>query len=389
MGTSRTSTTTLLSTLLLVGAAVTLPHFVSSFVYPGRAVVGSYSKHPFKNRVVHPHYAAAKAVPEDLDLKAELTRYLETRKENNADEESKNEVGKVLGGTKGNAVLEYISGAPNKPLVVEEQPNIFDYDQLEKYGFGYLVKPIMENGGRRQIYELMGLQTPAVTKRVKPKSAPKLVIDKKGETDKARYTGLKMGQVLDDDEMGRALERAKKKAQAGERMRPKLEEEDYVMPFADNPNKGPRQTPDWTPEMLDEEGRKRGQTIEWVRKAKAGEFVKDPYEAVAVEGALRIYSVMTTLLVAFAFGRATPTALSTLDLEGSSSIQEALQVPALAVLLAGIGSSVVAGVILAPPKNRSGTTWFIKGLFGGPLAVLELKGLGDLITRGEQEQIQS
>jgi hypothetical protein len=32
-------------------------------------------------------------------------------------------------------VLEYISGAPNKEIVIEDEPNIFDYDQLTKYGF--------------------------------------------------------------------------------------------------------------------------------------------------------------------------------------------------------------------------------------------------------------
>ena len=48
---------------------------------------------------------------------------------------SRREVGKVVGGTRGNPVLEYISGAPNKAMVIEDEPNIFDYDQLTKYGF--------------------------------------------------------------------------------------------------------------------------------------------------------------------------------------------------------------------------------------------------------------
>ena len=42
----------------------------------------------------------------------------------------------MIGGTKGNKVLEYVSGAPNKAIVIEEEPNIFDYDQLTKYGYG-------------------------------------------------------------------------------------------------------------------------------------------------------------------------------------------------------------------------------------------------------------
>lgn len=46
------------------------------------------------------------------------------------------EIGKVIGGTKGNAILNYVSGAPNKETVIEEAPNVFDYDELTKYGFG-------------------------------------------------------------------------------------------------------------------------------------------------------------------------------------------------------------------------------------------------------------
>jgi hypothetical protein len=45
------------------------------------------------------------------------------------------EVGKVIGGTKGNKVLEYVSGAPNKAQIVEEVPDIFDYGELAKYGY--------------------------------------------------------------------------------------------------------------------------------------------------------------------------------------------------------------------------------------------------------------
>lgn len=72
----------------------------------------------------------------NLDLlKQELTQYLEKRREINADQASKPEVGKVIGGTKGNKILEYVSGAPNKAFVIEDEPEIFDYDQLTKYGY--------------------------------------------------------------------------------------------------------------------------------------------------------------------------------------------------------------------------------------------------------------
>ncbi len=143
------------------------------------------------------------------------------------------EVGKVIGGTRGNAVLEYVSGAPNKQRVQEEAPDIFDYDELIKYGYSDLVSPIMEMGGRRAMYQLMDLPEPATPKRLtKKKSAPKLVIDRTGETDDARYTGLKMSAMMDDDAMGKALEEAQKKVKEGKSLRKRLVEEDYVMPYA-------------------------------------------------------------------------------------------------------------------------------------------------------------
>ncbi len=139
----------------------------------------------------------------------------------------------MIGGTRGNIVLEYVSGAPNKQRVQEDAPEIFDYDELIKYNFAHLVTPIMENGGRRAMYQLMDLPEPAAPARVtKKKSAPKLVIDRTGETDEARYSGLKMTQALDDDAMGKALEEAARKVREGESLRKRLVEQDYVMPYA-------------------------------------------------------------------------------------------------------------------------------------------------------------
>jgi len=143
------------------------------------------------------------------------------------------EIGKVIGGTRGNVVLEYISGAPNKERVQEDAPEIFDYDELEKYGFGHLTTKIMKSGGRRAMYQLMEIPEPATPKRLtKKKSAPKLVIDRTGETDEARYSGLKISQALDDDAIGKALEEATRKVKQGESLRKRLVEEDYVMPYA-------------------------------------------------------------------------------------------------------------------------------------------------------------
>lgn len=96
-----------------------------------------------------------------------------------------------------------------------------------------MVSPIMENGGRRAMYQLMDIPEPATPERLtKKKSAPKLVIDRTGETDKARYSGLKVSQVLDDEAMGKALEEAAKKSKEGKSLRKRLVEEDYELPYA-------------------------------------------------------------------------------------------------------------------------------------------------------------
>ena len=190
-----------------------------------------YAKQQATNKDQQDEAAASSAV--DLDfLKQALTSYLAKRKEVNADAVAQEQVGKIIGGTKGNPVLEYVSGAPNKPIVIDEPPNIFDYDELERYGYGDLVTSIMKAGGRNAMYDLFDMPKPPPPKRLQPKPVPKLVIDKTGETDQARYTGLKMGQVLDDDAMAEALARAQRKAKLGEPLRPKIAEEDYVPPFA-------------------------------------------------------------------------------------------------------------------------------------------------------------
>ncbi|KAL9182794.1 hypothetical protein ACHAXT_004073 [Thalassiosira profunda] len=323
---------------------------------------------------------------DDAELKRELSEYLQKRDEADADAAAHAEVGKVIGGTRGNAVLEYVSGAPNKQRVQEDAPEVFDYDELTKYGYGNLVTPIMERGGRRAMYQLMDMPEPAIKERLtKKKSAPKLVIDRTGETDDARYTGLKMSAAMDDDAMGKALEEAAQKAREGKSLRKKLVEEDYVMPYAaDNTNKGPRQTPLWTPEKLDEAGKKAGEAQAWARKARMGELKKDPFEVLAVEGELRAYSVFVAIAVALAYGNATPRALSMIGLGEDASL-DFVRIPALALLAAGVGSAAVNAVALAPPKRRSSFVWGLKGLMGGPLAVRQLRELEDLKTVGELE----
>jgi len=244
----------------------------------------------------------------------------------------------------------------------------------------------MEMGGRKAVYELMGMPVPPPPPKKKVIQVPKLKIDRTGEDDTARYSGLKLGQILDDTTMGEALARANEKAKRGERLRPKLVEEEYELPYSDKRNIGPKQTPEWTVERIDEYTKQQGKAIDWARRAKLGEFVRDPLESLDLDMMKRFYMVMTILETSIAFGRSSPQFLQMIGMSDSSGLLSALQVPGLVLVVANLASSIYCGILEAPPKNRSGTVWAVKGFLGGPLAIMELRNAETLITRGEIEQ---
>jgi hypothetical protein len=154
----------------------------------------------------------------------------------------------------------------------------------------------------------------------------------------------------------------------------------------DKRNVGPRQTPDWTPEMLDEEGRKVGQAQAWAKQARDGEFEVDPFELLSIEGPMQFYSIVTTLLVSFAFGNSSSRLLEQMlhySKSDATAILGLLQAPAFVILLASFGSSVVCAAIFAPQKNRNSFVWAVKGFAGGLIAIKQLQELDTLVTRGE------
>lgn len=225
--------------LLMTVVVLLLPTTVSSFSVPGVvSFPSSTTCAPRKFRRPQ-HYLSSSSADRgssslsEQELKEQLTAYLVKRKDVNADAIAQDVKGRIIGGTRGNAVLEFVSGAPVKARSVEKIPDIFDYDELAKYGYGHLVTPIMDElGGRRAVYALMGLEPPPLLGPPPKKKIPKLVIDRTGENDTARYTGLKMGQIIDDNLMGEALARAQQKSKQGQDGRPTLMEEEYVQPFA-------------------------------------------------------------------------------------------------------------------------------------------------------------
>jgi len=351
--------------------------------------------------------SGADAAGVDLELlKKELLEYLDKRNEVGADELAKAEVGKTVGGTRGNPVLEYVSLSPNKGSTVTAAPNAFDYTELEKYGYARLATPIMKAGGRLAMYELLGMEKPVpeFRKRRNPSAAAAgpIKIDRTGETDSARYSGLKLGLLQNDEVQALALQEAQRKIREGELLRPRLQEEEYVQPFKDHPNVSRRPSsstsssrpqqpkPDgytWTAERLDEWGKRRGRTLAEMEREQLESVVLDGMETTELDLVQRVYSIATGLVVATAFGRATPAFLSqVLSLypspQDTAGLLDALKAPAAALLLASIGSCAACAV-QAPEKQRNPVVWAVKGLMGGPFAVRQLRELPRLLTGRE------
>ena len=158
----------------------------------------------------------------------------------------------------------------------------------------------------------------------------------------------------------------------------------------DKRNTSPAQTPDWTPEKLDEYAIQQGKAQSWARRSRMGEFVKDPSEISDLSVTVRLYAISTAFFVSFAFGRATPKFLSEIlhvgTVSSAQGLQDVLQFPASVLSLVSLGSCILCAAVLAPERNRSVTSWGLKGLFGGPLTILELRQLDSLITRGEEQE---
>mmetsp|Transcript_2559 Transcript_2559/g.3779 ORF Transcript_2559/g.3779 Transcript_2559/m.3779 type:complete len:331 (-) Transcript_2559:220-1212(-) len=276
----------------------------------------------------------------NVDLKEELAKYLEKREEL-AEEVAKLEADQIKRRDRKNPILDYI-GFEIKESEEKNPREVFDYDELDKYGFGYLAGPIMEAGGRLQMYKLMDMEVPDTSIEFKENSQ-EIVLNKDGASSLGEngYKGMKMNTLLNDDLLGQQLQ------QAQERQKEKSEI------GADKSKKTKASTKDayWTSERIDEYAKRQGEIYDWARESKSGRFVKDPDEVLAIDGPLRLYSIITSLFVAVAFARSTTDFVLTNILGSSGDLQETLQVPALAILLANLGSAVL-NFLQAPKKGR-------------------------------------
>mmetsp|Transcript_17808 Transcript_17808/g.26346 ORF Transcript_17808/g.26346 Transcript_17808/m.26346 type:complete len:349 (+) Transcript_17808:70-1116(+) len=308
----------------------------------------------------------------NIDLKEELAKYLEQRHEM-ADEIAKLEAGQVKEGTKKNPILDYI-GFEIKESENKEPPEVFDYSELVKYGFGYLVEPVMEAGGRLEMYKLMDMEVPDTSIEF-TESSQEIVWNKDGASSlgEDRYKGLKMNTLLNDDLLGQQLQESQER-----------KKESGNQTDGSRKNKANNKNTYWTSERIDEYAKEQGKIYDWARESKSGRFVKDPNEVLAIDGPLKLYSIVTSLFVAVAFSRSTTNFVLVNVLGNSGELQETLTVPALVIIFANVGSAVF-NFLQAPKKGRGSLIWAMKGLAGGPLSITQLRNL-DVVERDPSEE---
>jgi hypothetical protein len=148
-------------------------------------------------------------------------------------------------------------------------------------------------------------------------------------------------------------------------------------------------TPDWTPERIDDELSRQGDAISWARKARDERLVKDDAESLDLNMLQQAYSVFTAVLIAMSFGKATPTFLTMLGIDGTShhiiELLDVLKVPSIGLSAASVASSVLSSK-QATEKKRDTLIWTLKGLLGGPFTVQSIRELPQLLSRAEFEE---
>jgi hypothetical protein len=86
----------------------------------------------------------------------------------------------------------------------------------------------------------------------------------------------------------------------------------------------------------------------------------------------RIHFMSLALVWSFGWGKSTSELINRYDSSIWVTTSDALKILSIVLLLTSIGTSVYSAK-LAQEKNYSTTTWFLRGLLGGPLAIAQLQ----------------
>eukprot|EP00903_Cladosiphon_okamuranus_P009345 g8911.t1 len=324
-------------------------------------------------------------------LEAELRAYLAERQAGDPANS-----GEAKPGGAGSALLNFFSVKPAE-MAIENDPdkdewdgevNVLSYSELTRYGYGYLIEPMMKSGGYVAASERMGITLNDRTlkdndyyERINPTVG--LDIKKKADKDgfltlgSAREERLNSVANINREERKKSLfekqammDKTKAKAKAEEKSQASLL----------NPKrKAPVSLGGRTRKELDEElYRKPGLSeeqrgiLEWVPAAEDAA----PPQPLLLNFVQRVNAVAVCGCLALAFGKGTVEAL-----EAGVLPQEVAEVAAPASLfLLGLNvASAALGASIANSKGRSVPLWVFKGALAGLPSVLELKGLPELV----------
>jgi hypothetical protein len=319
-------------------------------------------------------------------LKADLAEYMEKRRmdreqQSMADSSTRSdsdESVQIIGGTKGNKVLGYVGWSPVKEQVIRKTSNVFDYDELTKYGYSGLITPIMQAGGRAAMYRLFQLPVPASDLRKRDD-----ISDDDGTIELLDVQRQFQGASLlnREDAIAAALAASAKRPDSPP-----------VGPAVASDSASKIQQAFTTAQRLDVElARGAGRASSW---AAAKRKEREKTKKVRTENAMyesmdslstpqRVFSVVTWSLVALAYGQASPQFFTqVLPVAPSpaalSELLESLQVPATALLVTSLGSAVACG-FMAQTKGRNLGSWAVKGFLGGPLTIRQLRDLQPIV----------
>jgi hypothetical protein len=100
----------------------------------------------------------------------------------------------------------------------------------------------------------------------------------------------------------------------------------------------------------------------------------------SLSSAQRVFSAVTLVFVALAYGQASTRFFSTVvPMADSADFMDSLQLPAAALLVTSLGSAAACG-FMARSKDRNVRSWAFKGFLGGPMTIRQLRDLANLRT---------
>ncbi|CAM9796217.1 unnamed protein product [Chrysoparadoxa australica] len=283
-----------------------------------------------------------------------------------------------------NAVLSFLSVDPKKMGIdrfdedyeepeeyVETEPDPLEYSELSKYGYRYLIEPIMDAGGHIAVSQQLGLKVTLRKKKPKRKIQPLLNPDTTGPAERSGGF-LSLGSALDE-----RIDAAAEMDVTGITARTDLFQQQSSMDREMREEKrraereGPRymravrssQSSSAEPADLDED-----EDSEPVRG-----------DTVILTGLQRAYVGACAISSAIGYGKGTTRAV---ELGLPESVVEVMTVASV-LLLAGCAAGAVASAMLATQLGRSPPLWAAKGALGGLATVLELRSLGSAVEAEE------